>query len=85
LQKLSSGEGACVPDKRTAIVTGASGGIGSGLVEAFLKEGYNVVGTSLKATRSLSASPSLVLVDGDIGKQDKTHDNVFTCHAPTPQ
>ena len=57
-------------DKRTAIVTGASGGIGSGLVEAFLKEGYNVVGTSLNATRSLSASTSLVLVDGDIGKQD---------------
>jgi len=30
-------------DKKTAIVTGASGGIGSGLVEAFLKDGYNVV------------------------------------------
>jgi NAD(P)-dependent dehydrogenase (short-subunit alcohol dehydrogenase family) len=60
----------CMTDKRTAIVTGASGGIGSGLVEAFLKAGYNVVGTSLNATRSLSASPSLVLVDGDIGKQE---------------
>ena len=57
-------------DKQTAIVTGASGGIGSGLVEAFLKKGYNVVGTSLHTRRSLTPSPSLVLVDGDIGKQE---------------
>jgi NAD(P)-dependent dehydrogenase (short-subunit alcohol dehydrogenase family) len=40
------------------------------LVEAFLKEGYNVVATSLSASQSLTASPSLVLVDGDIGKQE---------------
>ena len=57
-------------DKKTAIVTGASRGIGAGLVEAFLKEGYNVVATSLDASQSLTASPSLVLVDGDIGKQE---------------
>jgi NAD(P)-dependent dehydrogenase (short-subunit alcohol dehydrogenase family) len=57
-------------DKKTAIVTGASGGIGAGLVEGFLKEGYNVVATSLDASQSLTASPSLVLVDGDIGKQE---------------
>jgi NAD(P)-dependent dehydrogenase (short-subunit alcohol dehydrogenase family) len=56
--------------KRTAIVTGASGGIGSGLVEAFLNDGYNVVATALNTKRSLVASPSLVLVDGDIGKQE---------------
>jgi NAD(P)-dependent dehydrogenase (short-subunit alcohol dehydrogenase family) len=57
-------------DKKTAIVTGAAGGIGTGLVEGFLKQGYNVVATSLHASQSLSASPSLVLVDGDIGKQE---------------
>jgi NAD(P)-dependent dehydrogenase (short-subunit alcohol dehydrogenase family) len=57
-------------DKKTAIVTGASGGIDAGLVEAFLKEGYNVVATSLNVTQSLTASPNLVLVDGDIGKQE---------------
>jgi NAD(P)-dependent dehydrogenase (short-subunit alcohol dehydrogenase family) len=56
--------------KKTAIVTGASGGIGAGLVEGFLKEGYNVVATSRDATRKLTASGSLVLVDGDIGKQE---------------
>ena len=57
-------------DKKTAIVTGASQGIGAGLVEAFLKQGYNVVATSRDVSQSLTASPSLVLVDGDIGKQE---------------
>jgi NAD(P)-dependent dehydrogenase (short-subunit alcohol dehydrogenase family) len=57
-------------DKKTAIVTGASGGIGGGLVEGFLKQGYNVVATSRNAGQSLTASASLVLVDGDIGKQE---------------
>jgi len=55
--------------KKTAIVTGASGGIGAGLVEGFLREGYNVVATSRHANRELTTSSSLVLVDGDIGKQ----------------
>jgi NAD(P)-dependent dehydrogenase (short-subunit alcohol dehydrogenase family) len=55
--------------KKTAIITGASGGIGAGLVEGFLREGYNVVATSREATRTLTASSSLVLLDGDIGKQ----------------
>ena len=57
-------------EKKTALITGASGGIGSGLVEAFLKQGYDVVATSLNITESLAASPSLVVVDGDIGKRD---------------
>lgn len=55
---------------KTAIVTGASQGIGAGVVDAFLKGGYNVVATSRSVTKSLTASPSLVLVDGDIGKQE---------------
>ena len=59
-----------MPDKKTAIVTGAGQGIGAGLVAAFLQEGYNVVATSRNVSQSLSASPSLVLVYGDIGKQE---------------
>src|SRR6266699_5792281 len=59
-----------MPDKKTAIVTGASRGIGAGLVEVFLNEGYNVVATSRHVSQSLTASPHLVLVDGDIGKQE---------------
>lgn len=54
--------------KKTAIVTGASRGIGAGLVEQFLEEGYNVVATSRYSSQELSASGSLVLVDGDISK-----------------
>src|SRR5271155_3446731 len=57
-------------DKKTAIITGASRGIGAGLVEGFLNHGYNVVATSFHVSQSLTASPSLVLVDGDIGKQE---------------
>jgi len=57
-------------DKKTAIITGAAGGIGAGLVEGFQDEGYRVVATSLHASQSFTASASLVLVDGDIGKQE---------------
>src|SRR6478672_958393 len=54
---------------KTAIVTGASQGIGAGLVEAFLKRGYNVVAHSRHITKGnpFAASPNLALVDGDIG------------------
>ncbi len=55
--------------KQTAIITGATGGIGSGLVEGFLGEGYNVIATSRVASEKFTPSGSLVLVDGDIGKQ----------------
>lgn len=58
-----------MPDKKTAIVTGASGGIGAGLVEKFLREGYNVVATSREPNRELATSHSLVQLDGDISKQ----------------
>lgn len=57
-------------DKRkTAIVTGASQGIGAGLVHAFVEHGYNVVATSRKVSQSseVSASNRVALVDGDIG------------------
>ena len=56
-------------NQKTVIVTGASQGIGAGIVKAFLERGYNVVGTSRNATKSaeLKSSDKLVLVDGDIG------------------
>lgn len=56
--------------QKTVIVTGASQGIGAGIVQAFLARGYNVVGTSRNATKSkeLSASDHLALIDGDIGQ-----------------
>jgi len=56
--------------RRTAIVTGASQGIGAGIVKAFVERGYNVVANSRKVTLSseVTASDSVALVDGDIGK-----------------
>jgi NAD(P)-dependent dehydrogenase (short-subunit alcohol dehydrogenase family) len=57
-------------EAKTVIVTGASQGIGAGIVRAFLERGYNVVGTSRHATTSkdLPTSDCLALVDGDISQ-----------------
>src|SRR6202140_5301627 len=54
---------------KTAIITGASRGIGAGLVEAFLKRGYNVVANSRNITKAnpFPAAANVALVDGDIG------------------
>jgi NAD(P)-dependent dehydrogenase (short-subunit alcohol dehydrogenase family) len=51
---------------KTAIVTGAQQGIGAGIVDGFLKNGYSVVATSLRASESLRSSPDLIVIDGDI-------------------
>ena len=55
--------------QKTAIVTGASQGIGAALVETFLTRGYSVVATSRNMTKANPFPPSsnLALVDGDIG------------------
>jgi NAD(P)-dependent dehydrogenase (short-subunit alcohol dehydrogenase family) len=62
--------------KKTAIITGASGGIGAGLVDEFLTKGYNVVATSREANRKRTSSDNLVLLDGDIGNQQTAADAV---------
>jgi len=59
-----------MPNHKTAIITGASRGIGAGLVGAFLQQGYNVVATSRNVSQQLTASSALVLIDGDIGKPE---------------
>ncbi len=55
--------------QKTAIVTGASQGIGAGAVQAFLQRGYRVVANSRNLTKAnpFTASADLALVDGDIG------------------
>src|SRR5882762_5869972 len=55
---------------QTAIVTGASSGIGLGITQALLERGYRVVANSrtISKTTELKASEDLVLVDGDIGE-----------------
>jgi NAD(P)-dependent dehydrogenase (short-subunit alcohol dehydrogenase family) len=56
--------------QKTVIVTGASQGIGAGVVEAFLNRGYNVVANSRNISTSGKFKPAanLALVDGNIGE-----------------
>src|SRR5438034_7583337 len=69
LPKPTTQESYMEREQKTVIVTGASQGIGAGVVRAFLARGYNVVGTSRSATKSKEpASAHLALVDGDIGQ-----------------
>src|SRR6266581_4054368 len=55
--------------RKTAIVTGASQGIGAGIVKGFVERGFNVVANSRKVTQSseVAASDHVALVDGHIG------------------
>src|SRR5438132_13294329 len=56
--------------RKTAIVTGASQGIGAGIVKAFVDRGFNVVANSRKVTQSteVAASDQVALVDGHTGE-----------------
>jgi NAD(P)-dependent dehydrogenase (short-subunit alcohol dehydrogenase family) len=57
-------------NKQTAIITGASSGIGLGLTKGFLAAGFNVVANSRHVTTAgtLTQSDDLLLVDGDVGE-----------------
>jgi NAD(P)-dependent dehydrogenase (short-subunit alcohol dehydrogenase family) len=56
--------------RKTAIVTGASQGIGAGIVKGFVERGFNVVANSRRVTQSteVMASDHVALVDGHIGE-----------------
>ena len=55
-------------ERKTAVVTGASQGIGAAVTNLFLDRGYNVVANSRQISRrnELQRSDRLVLIDGDI-------------------
>ena len=61
---------------KTAIVTGASSGLGFAITEAYLKLGYNVVGNARTLARLEEAAAALgdpanfLPVEGDIGKPE---------------
>ncbi|HEY9104211.1 SDR family oxidoreductase [Chitinimonas sp.] len=61
---------------KTVVITGASSGIGLGLAQAFLNEGYNVVGTGRSAerlaaaARELNAGERFLGVAGDSSKPE---------------
>jgi NAD(P)-dependent dehydrogenase (short-subunit alcohol dehydrogenase family) len=56
--------------QKTIIVTGASQGIGAGIVKAIVERGFNVVANSRRMSQSNEVAPSdqVALVDGDIGE-----------------
>jgi NAD(P)-dependent dehydrogenase (short-subunit alcohol dehydrogenase family) len=56
--------------QKTVIVTGASQGIGAGVVQSFLDHGYNVVANSrnLGESNAFIESDHLALVDGNVGE-----------------
>jgi NAD(P)-dependent dehydrogenase (short-subunit alcohol dehydrogenase family) len=58
--------------KRVAIVTGASSGIGLGITQALLERGWRVVATARTISKSndLKPSPDLILVDGEVSKKE---------------
>ena len=53
--------------QKTAIVTGASQGIGAGIVKASVERGFNVVANSRKATQSTEVA-ALISASGN-GKE----------------
>lgn len=57
---------------KTAIITGASSGIGLGLTTALIERGYRVVANSRRITAAGTLEPSdtLALIDGDIADPD---------------
>ncbi|MBV8274668.1 MAG: SDR family NAD(P)-dependent oxidoreductase, partial [Verrucomicrobia bacterium] len=59
-------------ETQTAIITGASSGIGLGVTRALLERGWQVVATSraISKSKELKPSPNLVLIDGDAGKKE---------------
>jgi NAD(P)-dependent dehydrogenase (short-subunit alcohol dehydrogenase family) len=65
---------------KTIVITGASQGIGAGLVNTFAGRGYTVVATSRSVSRSseIPASDKVVRVDGDIADPETARKVVET-------
>ena len=58
----------CSPQAKTVIVTGAPAGC-TGITEAFLERGHNVVANSLNISKSeLEQAEHLALVEGNVGE-----------------
>ena len=56
------------PDRKVAIITGGSQGIGAGLVAEYRRRGWAVVATS--RTIKPDGDPAVLTVDGDISDPD---------------
>jgi NAD(P)-dependent dehydrogenase (short-subunit alcohol dehydrogenase family) len=62
-------------ERKVAIVTGGSQGIGAGLVAEYRRRGWAVVATS--RTIKIDADPDLLTIDGDIAEAD-TSDRIIS-------
>src|SRR5271156_5731586 len=71
--------------QKTVIVTGASQGIGAGVVQGFLDRGYNVVANSrnIKKSGAFTESAQLALVDGI--RSSRARSAVFPLRGLPPQ
>jgi NAD(P)-dependent dehydrogenase (short-subunit alcohol dehydrogenase family) len=61
-----AGSGRAGGDRRVAVITGGSQGIGAGLVEGYRRRGWAVVATARKMMPA--EDPDIVTVDGDIAE-----------------
>ncbi|WP_417386657.1 SDR family NAD(P)-dependent oxidoreductase [Gimesia sp.] len=59
-----------VANPRVAVVTGASQGIGAGLVKSFLSHGYQIVANSRNIKTGLFASDQVLEIPGDISRPE---------------
>jgi len=66
-------------EQKVAVITGASEGIGAGLVACFREFGYGVVVNSRSVSKTgLADDPAILVVDGDIAAPD-TADRIVSC------
>jgi NAD(P)-dependent dehydrogenase (short-subunit alcohol dehydrogenase family) len=77
-----SEEGKMGPSEKVAVVTGASQGIGAGIVRQFLAKGYRVVASSRKI--ATTGHPGLVEVAGDISQPEITALVIASAFLPKP-
>jgi NAD(P)-dependent dehydrogenase (short-subunit alcohol dehydrogenase family) len=60
-----------ISEQKVAVITGASQGIGAGLVKGFRAIGYGVVASSRSIrTSDLASDPAILVIDGDIAAPD---------------
>ena len=55
---------------KVVLVTGANGGLGTHVTQAFLDAGATVIGTSRNIPQSAFSSPNFIAVPGDISKRE---------------
>ncbi len=66
--------------QRVILITGANGGLGKSVTEAFLNTGATVIGTSRKIAQSDFSSPNFTAILADITKPRETRDLVSAVH-----